>query len=358
MIRTILTFVLFINCFILSSQIKPMYIGTYTSNGSEGVYIYNFNEDTGEADFVKSISMSNPSFLARNSSILYAVNENVNGGLTAYDIDKAKLLNEMSTDGAHPCHVSVSPEEPVVVVSNYSGGSLVLYSINDDGSIKRQEDFLKFEKSSINKERQTKSHVHSAFFSKDGQYLFVSDLGGDLIYKILIDKQDSGYTFNLLEEIKVKSGGGPRHVVISDDAKRLYVVLELTGELEVLEQGMNGWVSQQIVPIYSDGFAGAHGAADIKMSSDGKYIYTTNRGTSNEIAAYKVLKNGTLKLEQVLPVEGNSPRNVQLSPNNKWVIVSNQLSGSVSFFKRNSRTGKLSSTAHKLSIPSPVCVVF
>lgn len=354
---TLLVFVLIFGCHVFAQNV-PMYIGTYTSNGSQGIYLYDFNEKDGTSVFVKSFALSNPSFLARNGHFLYAVNEESSGAVTAIDLNKEHVLNSLSSQGAHPCHVSISPVDPLVAVSNYSGGSLILYSINSDGSLNRKEDFVKFSGSSVDTIRQRNSHIHSSFFSSDGPYLFVCDLGADLIYRFAIEKESSAYKLQLLEKIPTKVGGGPRHLVVSPDASKLYVVLELTGEIEVLVKQGERWTTKQILPIHGPRFVGNQGAADIKMTLDGKYLYATNRGDANEVAVYKVRGNGELDLIQVHSVSGKSPRNIQLSPNENWVIISNQLSGTVSFFKRNSKTGRLSELQHSIAIPSAVCVVF
>ena len=94
------------------------------------------------------------------------------------------------------------------------------------------------------------------------------------------------------------------------------------------------------------------------MTADAKFIYATNRGQANEIAVYAVKKDGLLKPLQIISVEGNSPRNVQLSPDEKWVIVSNQLTNGLTYFKRDTKTGQLTSVNRKESIPSSVCTIF
>lgn len=343
----------------LSAQVRPLYIGTYTSNGSKGVQVFDFDENTGKATFKETIEASNPSFLARKGDMLYMVNENTNGMASAFDLKNNLLLGSQPTQGAHPCHISLSPKAPLAVVSNYSGGSLILYSLGATGNLEQIQDFIQFSNSSIDKSRQSQSHIHSAFFGNDGQYLFVSDLGADLVYQYeIIGDVGNGFRFSLVNEIKTKAGGGPRHVVISDKGNRIYVVLELSGEIEVIENNSGNWESSQIVPIYHEGFQGEQGAADIKISEDGKYVYATNRGVANEIGVYKVLKNGQLKLIQIESVGGDSPRNVQLSPNGKWVLIANQKSGSVNIFERNKRNGKIKNTGEVLEVPSAVCTVF
>lgn len=342
------------------AQKSTLYLGTYTgTGGSNGGQCYDFDDATGHASFVKTLEMSNPSFLAKKGDVLYAVNEDNEGMVSAVDLKTGKILNALSTNGAHPCHVAVSSSLPVIAVSNYSGGSLVLFSVTEDGRLNKQEDFIPFKGSSINKERQSASHIHSAFFSTDGKKLFVSDLGADLIYVYEVSKAGDGFALRPVDKIQVKKGGGPRHLVVAD-AKTIYSVLELTGELEVLQQDNKGdWKSKQVLPIYEKGFVGEHGASDVKMSADGKYVYAANRGDANVIVCYEVLKNKALRLRTVTPTGGVSPRNLNISNNGAWVFVSNQVSNTVTIFQRDSRKGTLNAVdTATIAVSKPVCVIY
>lgn len=337
----------------LYAQTQTMYVGTYTNQSeSKGVYIYNLDEHSGKVELSKTIPMSNPSFLARKGDILYAVNEDNEGMLTAYDLKQAKVLSEVSTNGMHPCHVALSPRDPIAIVSNYSSGSLVLYSLNDDGSVKSQNDFKAFAGSSVNKERQQESHIHSAFFKRDGSRVFVSDLGADLIYVFEIIQKDDKFNLHKVQEINTKAGGGPRHLVFSKDEKTIYSVLELTGEIEVFQQNGDNWVSKQIVPMYTADFNGEYGGADIKMSKNGKYLYATNRGTANTLSTYQVNNKGLLQSKKIQSVEGDSPRNVNISPGGKLLLISNQNSNNITVFSKDGNK------KNRVDVPKPVCVIF
>ena len=77
------------------SRELTLYVGTYTSGASEGIYVYRMNSDTGELKMFSSIKSVNPSFLTvdRTRSFLYAVNEvpdfegKPSGAVSAYAID-------------------------------------------------------------------------------------------------------------------------------------------------------------------------------------------------------------------------------------------------------------------------------
>src|SRR5699024_6713112 len=112
------------------------------------------------------------------------------GTISAYSIDqesgKLSLINEQSTTGQGPAHVSVGPDGKFAYVSNYGSGDLSVFKIKEDGSLTTAVDTVHHQGSSVNKERQQEPHVHSIIPSSDGNFIYVSDLGTDkiMIYKI------------------------------------------------------------------------------------------------------------------------------------------------------------------------------
>ena len=113
-----------------------VYIGTYTTTRSKGIYAYRFDADSGRLTSLGLVAETvNPSFLAVDPSrrFLYAVNEISNyaggkgGGVSAFAIDRATgkltFLNEVSSRGREPCHVSLDKTGKFVMVANYGGGS-------------------------------------------------------------------------------------------------------------------------------------------------------------------------------------------------------------------------------------------
>ncbi|WP_140937725.1 lactonase family protein [Sphingobacterium lumbrici] len=344
-----------------SAQSVPLFVGTYTHKGnSEGVYHYQFDVSSGKVKMQSFFKTDNPSFLARSAQYIYAVNEDESGKVSVLKFSNSQfdMLNQLSTEGMHPCHVAIGIKEPVLVVSNYSSGSLVLYSLNADGSIHKKEDFIQFEGTGPDVSRQKGSHVHSAFFNIAGDRLYVSDLGSDRVVEYTIVTKGTDYAFQQVGEIKLKGGSGPRHVAISADANTIYVLAELTGEVAVYLNSNGQWEIHQTLPIYAKGFTGEQGGADVKISPDGKYLYATNRGEANVIVHYKILKNGLLEQKNVYSVAGKSPRNFNFSPDGKFLLVTNQQSDEIVIFNRDSKTGTLTDSKKRIAVGQPVCVIF
>src|SRR5436190_5987001 len=125
-----------------------VYIGTYTSNTSKGIYVSELNRATGALSQVDlAAEVKNPSFLAihPNRQYLYAVNEVADsdgkptGAVSAFAIDaksgKLTLLNQQSSQGAGPYHLVVDRTGKNVLVANYNGGSCACLPIGADGRL-------------------------------------------------------------------------------------------------------------------------------------------------------------------------------------------------------------------------------
>ena len=106
------------------------------------------------------------------------------------------------------------------------------------------------------------------------------------------------------------------------------------------------------------GFKGKVSAADIHVSPDGKFLYVSNRGEANELALYSIDKSGKLTSVGHQSVLGKTPRNFAIDPSGKFLLAANQDSNDVVIFKRDLKTGLLSPTGKKIEVERPVCLKF
>ena len=102
--------------------------------------------------------------------------------------------------------------------------SLLIFKINENGSLNPYSQVLRFKDSSIIKSRQKESHIHSSNFSPDNKYLFAHDLGADKIRKFTLNISKEKLESH--QEIKVKSGSGPRHFTFHLNGKFGYGINE------------------------------------------------------------------------------------------------------------------------------------
>ncbi|EHQ28493.1 lactonase family protein [Mucilaginibacter paludis] len=359
----------------LMAQTQPgkvynLLVGTYTTGKSQGIYVYHFDAVTGKISYQDKVTgVNNPSYLAisNNRKFVYSVNEvgsDRAGSISAFSFDaksgKLTLINKQPSNGAGPCYISIDKAAKNVFVANYAGGSLSVLPVKADGSLAEPSQTIQDEGTGPDKARQEKPHVHTAVLSPDEKYVLYTDLGTD---KVNIMHYNPSVTKPLTPADPafemVNGGYGPRHIAFNPKGTLMYLIQEMGGAINVYnyKQGTLKQIqSQTIVP---DGFNGQIGAADIHISPDGKYLYSTNRGSANEIEVFAINRDsGKLNFVERTSSLGKTPRNFVIDPSGNFLLVANQNSDDVYVFKINKNTGKLTYTGNKLEVGNPSCLKF
>lgn len=349
-----------------SDQTKDFtfYVGTYTSSESEGIYKYSLNRK-GE---LKKISLAarceNPSFLTISSDKNYVIavgetkDENNMGAVNTYRIagDTLTFVSTNSSGGANPCYVS-SCENSYVITANYTGGNLGLSKLNDKGELSELLD-VQLHSGQGTTDRQRGPHAHSAMFDPQTKNIIAADLGTNEIWFSKIDEERNKLIPLYPHRLKMDAGAGPRHMAFHPKGNFLYVINELNNTVSLLKRDQDKiFILGSSVSTLPPDFEGESYCADIHISSDGRFLYASNRG-HNSIAIFKiVLENGKLIPKGHQDIHGNWPRNFSLSPDEKFLVVANQKSGNIVSFQRDEKTGLLE-FLHEVDAPSPVCILF
>lgn len=358
---------LFFQCFAQTPDSDKFYVGTFTSEGAEGIYLCSFDFSTGDIALIKTFKgIDNPSFLkiSPNRNFLYAVTrpsekiENSGGFIQAYKIDQngdLKFMNKQVSHGSDPCHVDVSPDGKFAAIATYGGGTTSLYRINDNGKISPASSTIINEGSGPTS-RQTAPHAHSIKFSKNGKQVFSADLGTDQLNIFDLNK---GKMIPAKQPfVKLPSGSGPRHFDFHPNADVIYVINELNSTISVIEKNGRNQEVVQTISTLPENFSGTSYCADIHVSADGKYVYGSNRG-HNSIAVF-ITDPVSKQLEFLTTVStrGEWPRNFTITPDGKFLLVANQHSGNIVVFNINTETGIPEFSGKKIKLPAPVCLEF
>ena len=350
-----------------------VYVGTYTNRKSEGIYLYRLNLASGELKHVSTTKgVKDPSFLALAPSrrYLYAVNEleefagKKSGALSAFAVDQRtgalKLLNQQPSLGGAPCYVVVNRTNRFVLVANYVGGNVAVMPVRRDGSLGEATDVKQNVGSSINSDRQQGPHAHCIMLDPSNRFAYACDLGIDKIMIFRFDAQRGKLTANKTPWVQVKPGAGPRHLTFHPTGKYAYVMNEMHATVTAFSQDpVRGDLKElQTVPALPRDPTAADSGADIHVSPDGRFLYSSNRG-HDSIAAFKIdQRNGKLTFIAHESTGGKTPRNFAIDPTGTFLLAANQNSDSVVTFRRDKRTGRLSPTGHVAEVPSPVCLKF
>jgi len=340
------------------------FVGTYTDKVSQGIYKYLLQKDgTLKRIGLAAISV-NPSFLTMTGDkrFLVAVNEINNedgvGTVESFSItgDSLAFISRSTTGGAHPCFVGVN-KSGFVLVANYTGGNVGLLKLNEKGVLTDLLDVQQHSGSGTTK-RQQAPHAHSAWFELADNGIISVDLGTNELWFSHLDTEQQKLMPSEPQKLSLAPGAGPRHLVIHPNNKWIYVANELDCTVTLLRTTETGMYekggSVSTLPI---AYTESNTCADIHISSDGKFVYVSNRG-HNSIAIYDVnVRDGSLKLLGHKSTLGKGPRNFALSPDENYLLVANQHTNNIVSFKRDKTTGLLKYIS-QIEAPTPVCIQF
>jgi 6-phosphogluconolactonase len=352
-----------------------VYIGTYTVPNSKGIYVSRFDTEKGTLSPAElAVETPSPSFLAVHPTekYLYAVNEtntftDETGGVSAFAIDrttgKLQPLNQQSSEGSGPAHLTVDKGGRNVLVANYGGGSVAVLPINTkDGKLKSGSALMQHKGHSVNQSRQSGPHAHSVATDPSGRFVYVADLGLDWIVIYQLDERKGLLTLNEPPNAKVEPGAGPRHFSVHPSGRFGYVINELNCTVTAFTRDANDGGLTQLQTVSAlppnvqmqQGFSGA----ELEIHPSGRYLYTSIRG-HNSISAFSIDQNtGRLTYLDSTPTQGNTPRGFGVDPEGKYLLAANQNSDSVVVFRIDPSTGKLTPTGSKIDVGSPVCIKF
>ncbi|MFA6701460.1 MAG: lactonase family protein [Dysgonamonadaceae bacterium] len=346
-----------------------MLVGTYTEDaGSKGIYVYQFDSKKAQTDSVSMVEVKNPSFLtiSPNQKFVYSVSENGDDDSFAHSFSFNKntgiltAINSQNTYGGSPCYITTDGLGQNVLTANYGGGSISVLPVSNDGQLSEVGTLITFSgKGADSLKRQSASHVHTVRFSPDGRYLFATDLGADKIYRLNVNNTPFEGQPILSEsdimEFATPEGMGPRHLDFHPNMEYMYVLGEISGEVVVYDYNDGDITMKQTIASDS---VGGQGSADIHVSPDGKFLYSSNRLKEDGIAIFSIdQKNGTLSRAGYQPT-GRHPRNFSFTPNGKYLLVACRDDNKIQVFKVNQDTGLLTSTEKDILLSKPVCIQF
>lgn len=355
----------------LTAQAQNILVGTYTEGtAAEGVYLYSYNPETAEVELKSVAKSGNPSFVIANEkgTMAYSVNEFNDGrqGVSAYTI-KDQLIQKVDSliipknmvDGEDPCNLLLV--DNTLISSNYTGGSVTAFRLSETGRFGGLAQYFSFAMERINNfNGQTiavdVAHMHCALLSPDGKYMFVTNLGNDCIHRFELGDDDNPLKRS---EIVWKNNSvfkvGPRHMIFSADGRYAYLLGELGDRLIVF-----AYHDGQLTPVQSlAAYTGrGHGSADIHLSPDGRFLYTSHRLKKDGIAIFNVNQiNGQVTPAGYQPT-GKHPRNFAISPDGRYLLVACRDHNRIEIYSIDKETGLLTLTDKTINIPAPVCVQF
>ncbi len=270
-------------------------------------------------------------------------------------------VNEMVSGGGSTQMVLDWPSR-TLLVANYGDGTLVALPILPDGSLGAIVSKAAFTGSGPHR-RQASSHAHGVALDPKGRFALVTDLGADRIWVLPFDRKTRQIGADNPAQSRhmiMPPGSGPRHLLFHPNGRWLYAVEELTGNVVSFAWNAKAGRLSKLQTLSTDDptFTGDRSAAEVAVSRDGRFVYTSNRGDHALVVHAVDPKNGTLTQIQRIPSGGPSPWHFAIHSSGNWLIVANRDADMLNLFRIDKQSGKLSNSGKKLASPKPIFVGF
>ncbi|GAC1038198.1 lactonase family protein [Pseudomonas sp. No.117] len=335
----------------------------YVSNSIDGTLsAYEMSESSGALALLGTVSAGKvvmPMAVAPSKGCLYAVVRSAPTRVLTYAIDRHSgvlaPLAEAPLPDSMP-YVSTDRSGRFLLTASYSGNQVAVSPIDADCTVTRPALQVV----------PTGRNAHAIQTDRSNRFAFVTNLGDDQILQFRFDAASGRLLPNDPALIKTKAGEGPRHFVFSPDNRFVFVLHELSGTVtqyaldatsglltavtSVASVPADSGLVRGVVqaPITADRLAArAHesarttiSAADIKLTPDGRYLYTTER-TSSKIALFQVeASTGQPRfIENYSTV--NQPRGIAIDPQGRFLVATGEKSETVAVYRIDNGTGKL-----------------
>ena len=349
--------------------------------GTEALHILECDNVTGAAKIVQTVKgIEGTTYFQVNkkgdklySFISEKCDGEKRGAAVVFDI-KDNRIGEMtklsSLPCEVPCHVGISPDENVFAFAAYTTATWGTFPLALDGV-----NPLRFDLSSKGSfsarladkgmgpraDRQKKAYAHCAFFTPNGKKLGIIDLGCDAIFFYDFGGEQSSLVARVVSPLVVKAepGDGPRHAIFSKDGRHLFVVNELSssvtsyaydGKEKFTRIGKWSMLPKGTDPLTTK-------AAAIKLTKDGKILMASNRGCDS-IAFFEVKDNGELELKNIAPLKGRFPRDFELMPGERFMVVGHKMSDEIQVYSFDRAKCTLAPVGDPIPCHRPLCFKF
>jgi 6-phosphogluconolactonase len=302
---------------------------------------------------------------------LYAINQEKwseqsrHASVSSFSIDPVslalELLNSQSSEGSGICHIHCSKNGEHIFAANYGSGHATALPVNENGEILPASSVVIGEGSGPVENRQGGPHAHQVMLDPGQNFLLVPDLGIDKVLIYAFDAESGTLSPNPAQpHFSLPPGSGPRHLAFHPDGSSLYVVNELNSTLTACSfNGTDGTITLlNTISTVEDTHQGMKYPAAVRVHPNGKYVYASTRGENSCISTFEIRDNGTVSRTQVMEQVPNWPRDFNLDPSGKFMLVAGERAHEIRLYKIDPKTGLLTETSGVLELSAPANILF
>jgi 6-phosphogluconolactonase len=310
----------------------------YVSNADSGdISVLRMDAASGELSPLRSAPVggtTGPLALSPDRRFLYAARRSEPLGVCAFTIDATS--GELSPLGeaalpAGMAYLATDRRGRTLLSASYGSHLICVNPIAADGRPQPAQQVL-----------PTEPNAHAVLTDPSNRFVLVTCLGSDLVMQQRFDAQSGRLSPNDPPAVQVRKGAGPRHLVFHPNTRFVYLLNELDASIDVFgfdaEKGL--LAPLQTITALPAGMSGAPWAADIHITPDGRFLYSSERRSST-LAAFRVdAASGQLSLIGHVPTEAQ-PRGFNIDPRGRFLLAVGQTSHRLSRYRIDADSGAL-----------------
>ena len=229
--------------------------------------------------------------------------------------------------------------------ASYSANLIAVHPIEKAGRIGKAQQVIPIAR-----------NAHCIRIDRTNRHVFVPTLGTDQVFQFMFDADRGRLAANTPPLVQLKQGVGPRHAILSNDNRFVYVLGELMGTVTTLAlDAASGRLSEigaeSILPRDSTlrpgmprGAVGSPAAneaprntdndiwaSDLHLTSDGRFLYAAERTRSTLSLLRADPANGKLTYATSIETE-KQPRGFAIDPAGRFIVVSGEKSDTLSSY--------------------------
>jgi 6-phosphogluconolactonase len=273
---------------------------------------------------------SMPMAIDRRGRVLHAAVRRPPYSVSSFRIDPATgELGHRSRGelGNNPVFLSCEQSGRFLLSASYASATLSVTELDEEGCVLRAPIQIV----------AAEPKAHSILFSLDGASFYTGCVGG----RVLKYSFDSGSRSPIALPpfpLPTRAEAGPRHLALHPNGSVLYVLNELDATISVYEVVSPLMGEVQVANALPASWKGERAAADIQITSNGKFLYASERG-SNTLSSFRIEpRTGRLQKMEIWETEA-SPRSFALGLEDRLLVVAGQLSNRISVLQLDPKTG-------------------
>ena len=277
---------------------------------------------------------SGPLAISPDRRFLYVARRSEPTAVLAFAIDgRSGELSPLGEAGlpASMAYLAIDRSGRWLFSASYGGHQLAVSPVAANGAPQAVQQVL-----------PTEPNAHAVLADPSNRFVLATSLGSDIVMQQRFDAASGRLSPNEPPAVRVRKGAGPRHLVFHPSERFVYLLNELDTSIDVFafdtEQGL--LAPLQTITSLPAGMSGAPWGADIHVTPDGRFLYSSERRSSTLVAFRIDPATGRLSLLGHVPTE-TQPRGFRIDPRGRFLRAVGQMSHHLSSYTINADSGAL-----------------